>query len=111
MAAVVGRSTGSLDLTEMSSQEQQLRELARRERFQTLRNWTLGLGFLMLVLSITTLEIFGTGNPKSASSIYAAFAGEGLMRWAFVPMAALGTALILVGAVLHGLSKRSAGEV
>jgi hypothetical protein len=108
---VAGRSTRSLDLTEMPSQEEQLRELARVERLRTLRNWALGLSVVAFFLALTAVGIVGVGNPKSASSAYSAMAGEGSLRWSVVPLLAGGAALIIIGAILHGLVTRKHGEV
>ena len=94
----------------MAPQEQQLRELDRRERYRTLSNWALGLSFVALVLGLISAG-FGGANPKSASSIYSVFAIAGLMQWAAIPLIAASFALFIVGALLYGLSKREHGEV
>ena len=108
---MAGRSTGSLDLTKMASQEQQLRNLARLERYRTLRNWALGLGLIAFVMGLTAVGFGGSGNPKSASSVHSAFALAGLLRWAAIPLVSASFALTIVGALLHGLSRREHGEV
>ena len=95
----------------MSSQEQQVRELERVGQLRTLRNWALCLGSLAFLLAITAAGFVGVGNPKNWSSIYAAIAGEGLLRWSVIPLIAAGSALIIAGALLHGLSRWRHGEV
>jgi hypothetical protein len=95
----------------MASQEQQLRNARRIERYRALRNWALGLGLVTLVLGIGAAGFGGGGNPESTTSIYSAFAVAGLMRWATIPLVSASFALIIVGALLHGLSKRKHGEV
>jgi lipopolysaccharide export LptBFGC system permease protein LptF len=107
---VAGRSTKSLDLTKMSSQQQQLRNLARVERYRTLRNWALGLGLVAFVMGLIAAG-FGGGNPESATSAYSAFALAGLLRWAAIPLVSASFALIIVAVLLHGLSRRGHGEV
>ena len=94
----------------MAPQEQQLRELERLERYRTLGNWALGLGFVALVLALISAG-FGGGNPESATSVYSAFAVAGFMQWAAIPLFAASFSLIIVGALLYGLSKRKHGEV
>jgi hypothetical protein len=94
----------------MASQQPQLRELARVERYRTLRNWALGLGVVTLIMGLIAAG-FGGGNPESATSAYSAFAAAGLFRWAAVPLVSASFALIIVGALLHGLSRRKHGEV
>jgi hypothetical protein len=95
----------------MSSQQRQLHEFARIERLRALRNWSLGLGALAWVFSITAVGVVGVGNPKNASSIFSALAGEGFFGWAVVPLIAAGFALIVLGAALHALSRRKHGEI
>ena len=111
MGSMAGRSTRSLDLTKMPSQEQQLRELERVARLRTLRNWTLCLGLVAFLLAIAAAGFVGVGNPKNWSNIFAAIAGEGLLRWSVIPLIAAGAALTIVGALLHGLSRWKHGEV
>ena len=94
----------------MSSQEQQLRNLSRVERYRTLRNWTLGLGLVALVMGLVAAG-FGGGNPESATSAYSAFALAGLLRWAAIPLVSASFALIITGTLLHGLYRRAHGEV
>lgn len=84
----------------MPSQEQQLREIARIERLKTLGNWALCLGLLTLVSSVGVAGFGGLGNPKNWSNMFAAMAGEGLLRWGVIPLIAAGLALIIVGAIL-----------
>jgi hypothetical protein len=95
----------------MSSQEQQLRNAQRIERYRTLRNWALGLGLVAFVLGVTAAGFGGGGNPESTTSIYSAFAVAGFMRWAAIPLVSASFALIIVGGLLHGLSRRKHGEV
>jgi hypothetical protein len=94
----------------MSSQEEQLRNLARAERYRTLRNWALGLGLTSLVIALIVAG-FGGGNPASATSAFSSFAAAGFLRWATAPLVAASFALFIVGGLLHGLSRRNHGEV
>ena len=94
----------------MASQNQQLRNLERVTRYRVLRNWALGLGGVAFVMAVIAAG-FGGGNPESANSAYSAFALAGFMRWAVVPLLSATFALIIVGALLHGLSRRGHGEV
>lgn len=95
----------------MPSQEQQLRDLERIEQYRALRNLAFGLGLVAFVLALMAYGLGGRGNPASASSAYLAFEIAGLMQWAAIPLASASLALIIVGAILHGLSKRKHGEV
>ena len=95
----------------MPSQQEQLRELGRIERWQALRNWALFLALLAVLLAADASGIFGGGNPKGASSIFIALAGEGLLGETVKVLSAVAVALVLVAGVAHGLSKRGRGEV
>jgi hypothetical protein len=96
----------------MSSQEQQIREIARVERLRAARNWLLCLALVAMALGITAAGGFGAiANPENWSSAYVAFAAEGWLRWAVAPLLATSFALVVVGAFLHGLSRRGHGEV
>jgi hypothetical protein len=95
----------------MSSQEQQLRNLKRTARLRTQRNWALGLGFSALLLAVIFGNVIGVADLSSYPSAFAAIAGEGFLRWSVVPLMAAGFALIMVGALLHGLSAWKHGEV
>ena len=106
-----GRSTQSLDLTAMSPSHAQLREIERSERWRTLRNWALGLSALSFFLAMCAVGFVGLGNPKYVESTALAFAGAGFVRWAVIPMLAASIAFAVVGALMHGLSRRRAGEV
>jgi hypothetical protein len=95
----------------MTAQDQHLRNALLVERYRTLRNWALGLGLVTLVLGLGAAGFGGGGNPESATSIYSTFAIAGFMRWAAIPLVAASFALIITGALLHGLSRRGHGEV
>jgi hypothetical protein len=92
-------------------QEGQLRELERVGRLRTLRNWTLCLGILAFVLATIATEIPGSGNLKNWSNLYVGLAVESLLQWSITPLIAAGSALAIVGGLLHGLVKRRHGEV
>ena len=94
----------------MPSQEQQLRNLARIARYQTLRNWALLLGFIALVM-VGVVAGLGGGNPEVATSIFAVFALAGYLHWTIAWLVAIGLGLLIIGAFLHGLTKRTHGEV
>jgi hypothetical protein len=100
----------SLELTEMRSHKDQLRELDRADRFRTLRNWAVCLGLVALILAWGAAGFGGVISPDTWSSLYSAMARDGWMRWLAVPLAAAGMALLIVGAVLHGLYTRRHGE-
>lgn len=94
----------------MPSQEQQLRSILRAERYRTLGNWAIGLALVAFIMGLIAAG-FGGGNPESATSAYSSFALAGYLRWAAIPLVAASFALVIVGALLHGLSKRRDGEV
>lgn len=85
----------------MSLAEQQLRQIARLERLQVLRNWALGLGFFFFLTIVTVAGFGSVENPKSWSSVYSAMAQGGLLQWAVVPLIVVGVTLLAVGIGLH----------
>ena len=85
----------------MSSTDQQLRQIARLERLQALRNWALGLGIFFLLTIITVAGFGSVENPKSWSSVYSTMAQGGLLQWAVVPLIVVGVTLLAVGIGLH----------
>jgi hypothetical protein len=94
----------------MSSQKEQFRELERLARFRVLRNWAVGLSLASFTVAFTALGFGGVANPKTWSSLYSALAREGWMHSLVVPFGAAGLALLIVGALLHGLASRRHGE-
>ena len=76
-----------------------------------MRNWALGLGCVAFLLGVVASGLFGGGNPKSASSAYSAFAAAGYLRAVAIALVSASFALFVVGALLHGLSRRRYGEV
>jgi hypothetical protein len=86
----------------MSSQEQQQRELEKVSRWRTLRNWALCLGVIAFLLAIAAANLVGAGG--------AAITWEGLLRGSVVTLISAGAALMIVGALLHGLTRWKHGE-
>jgi len=84
-----------------------MQQLERVEWLQTLRDWALGLGVVAIAAFIGMVGFVGVGNPKNWSSLYAAFAGEGLLRWAAVPLVVTGALLLVAALALHLLAVRS----
>jgi hypothetical protein len=75
-----------------------LRKIIRAERLRTIRTWCLALGGIVLLLALSmTIGGGGAGNPKTASSIFAAFQAGGLLREVAAPIAFAGVGLVIVG--------------
>ena len=87
----------------MSSHEKQLRELERVGRWRTLRNWALCLGVIAFLLAIAGANLVGAGSV--------AIAWEAPLRASVIVLISAGTALLIVGALLHGLTRWKHGEV
>jgi hypothetical protein len=91
----------------MPSQQQKIRNLLRHERWCVLRSWCLGLGLLSLIIALGTLGLGGAGNPKNASSVYAAFAASGLLQSLTCPLLIFGFGALTVGVVIGVFLSRS----
>ncbi len=85
----------------MSPQDKQLRNLARVERYRTLRNWALGLGVVAFLMSLAVIFAVPFTSAR----------GDGPWRWWVMSLMSAAFALVVVGNVLHGLSRRRYGEV
>ena len=86
MGIVPGRSTSSLDLTEMTPVERMEQSRAKRERDRLWRNWALGVGAVLFVAALIV-------RPLSVELGCASFA------------------VLSAAAFFHGLSRREHGEV
>jgi hypothetical protein len=84
---------------QVQNAEQQQRNLARLNRYRVLRNWALLLG--TLAFPITWAVAISSALPMTDSS----------RRLAVSVLVSAGFALLAVGGILHGLSRRSHGEV
>lgn len=95
----------------MSSQQQQFREFARNERWNALRSWCFALGLVALAFAVGASGLGSVGNPKSASSIYSAFAAGGLLQWLVKPLIYFGiAALVTSAAIKFFLSRGRSGN-
>ena len=83
-----------------SKHHKRLDRLARVEKLRLLRNWCLGVGPLACLVAIESAGGWSIANPKAWSSAYEAFAAAGVLRWAFVPLLGLGSALLLLAVFL-----------
>src|SRR3954451_7786178 len=73
----------------------QWRKLERSERLRTICVWCLALGGVMLLLALSMLiGGGGAGNPKTASSIFAALDASGMLRDVAAPTAFVGLGLL-----------------
>ena len=79
--------------------EQRERDLARLKRYRVLRNWALVLG----VVAIPAAWIIATIGASSLADSPRRFLVSVLISASF--------ALLMVGGLLHGLSRRDHGEV
>jgi hypothetical protein len=87
----------------MTSQQQQLRKLLSRDRWSALRYWCFAVGVVTLVVAVEALGYGGSGNPKTASSIYSAFAAAGMLQWLAMPLACIGLVTVAAGAAITAL--------
>ena len=84
----------------MPSPGEQLDTMLRRDRWRLVGLWCVGLGALALFTTITTLGFGGIGNPKSASSLYSAFALAGVLRSLAWPLTIFGIGAVAVGVIV-----------
>ena len=95
----------------MSTQQQQIREIVRRERWRVLGWSCFGVGVFLLVSTISAFGFGGAGNPKSTSSVYSTFIVAGLLQSHVVPLLILGVSAVTAGAVILVLSQRRLHEL
>ena len=76
----------------------ELRRIIRAERLRTICAWCLALGGVALVLALfMAVGGGGAGNPKTASSIFAAMEASGQLREVAAPAAFVGVGLVIAG--------------
>lgn len=82
---------------------EQLDEMLRRDRWRLVALWCFGLGAFALATAVVTLGFGGIGNPKSASSVYSAFALAGLLRSFALPLTVFGVGAVAAGAIVFAV--------
>jgi hypothetical protein len=76
-------------------QATELDALERQERFRFWRNCS-GLGALISFALAVSAVWAAVGNPKTWSSAYSALATAGALGWLSVPLAVVGTILLVI---------------
>jgi hypothetical protein len=84
----------------MPSPGEQLDNMLRRDRWRLAGLCFIVLGASALFTAVSTLGFVGIGNPKSASSVFSAFALAGLMRPLAWPLTIFGIGAVAAGAIL-----------
>lgn len=85
----------------MPTPQEQLNEMLRRHRWRLVGLWSFGLGALALVGAVITLGFGGIGNPKSASSVFSAFALAGILRTFAWPLTIFGIGAVAAGIIVY----------
>jgi cytochrome bd-type quinol oxidase subunit 2 len=88
----------------------EFRKTIRAERLRTICVWCLALGGVVLLLALSmAIGGGGAGNPKTASSIFAALGASGQLRGIAAPAALVGVGLVIVGLLTGVIAGRGHG--
>ena len=95
----------------MSTQQQQIRAIVRRDRWRMLGWSCIGVGVFLFVSVISALGFGGAGNPKSTSSVYSTFVVAGLFQSHVVLLLILGAIAVTTGVMILILCRRERHEL
>jgi hypothetical protein len=90
----------------MTTQQQQIAQIVRRDRWR-IAGWScLGIGAFLLISLVSAFGFGGAGNPKSTTSVYSAFVVAGLFQSQVAPLLILGISAAVAGGVILMLARK-----